>query len=281
MTTIVQITDTHITGLDPQGQPRLAYGKVDTYAALKRAVAHINASQDRFGGIDAVIATGDLVDLGSAEEYRSFREIVAPLAPPLLLLPGNHDDPSTLRAAFPEASYLPAKGPFLDYTVQIGAVQVIGLDTTVYGKSFGRLEPEQLDWLTASLEASKDRPSLVFLHHPPFDTGIAHMDAQRLRNGEALLERLAGFDQLRLVAAGHVHRTITATVSGIPCAIAPSTAHAVGLDLRPEGPSAFDLEPGGVLVHHWTGQAVTSHFSPTGPWDGPYPFYDGAGKLLT
>ena len=33
---------------------------------------------------------------------------------------------------------------------------------------------------------SSSRPSLLFLHHPPFGTGIEHMDVQNLRNAEAL-----------------------------------------------------------------------------------------------
>ena len=33
---------------------------------------------------------------------------------------------------------------------------------------------------------------MLFLHHPPFDTGIRHMDVQRLHNAEELLAVVSG-----------------------------------------------------------------------------------------
>lgn len=277
---IVQISDLHI-----KRDARLAYRRVDTAAALRRAVRQINALASVSGPIDAVFATGDLVDTGSVEEYAVFRALTGPLQAPLYLLPGNHDSREGMRAAFPEATYLPGDGP-LDYRVRLGPLSVLALDSTVPGKAHGAFDGARIDWLSGELDALHGRPVLLFTHHPPFDTGIAHMDVQRLRNAAPLLECLAGRTNVLLLGCGHVHRAITTTLAGLPVAIAPSPAHAVALDHRDTGPSAFCMEPGAFLLHIWQPHAgggpgwVQSQLCYVDAFDGPHPFHDDAGRLL-
>lgn len=276
MTTIIQLSDTHVTA-----PGRLAYGRVDTHAALRRAVAHINSVQGRIGRIDAVVVTGDLTDLGSDEEYRAFRALTGPLEPPMYVLPGNHDRRDALRRAFADAPYLPDGDGALDYAAAIGALRVIALDTTVPGAPHGWLEEAQLAWLDRRLAEASGAPTVVFAHHPPFDTGVVHMDRQRLLNAEALLSRLRAHGDVRLAAFGHVHRAISAVVDGVPCMIAASPAHAVRLDLRPEAPPHFDFEPGAVCAHVWRDGALISQHSYIDAYDGPYPFFGADDELLT
>jgi 3',5'-cyclic AMP phosphodiesterase CpdA len=90
---IAQISDLHI---QKGGKP--AYGRVDTVSMLKRAVAALNALDPQ---PDVVLATGDLVERGSTEEYGILRDILAPLKATLLVVPGNHDARATLAVAFP------------------------------------------------------------------------------------------------------------------------------------------------------------------------------------
>lgn len=271
MTTIVQITDTHATA-----GGRLAYGRIDVVAALRRAAAHIRALPERLGPIDAVIATGDLADSGRDDEYLVFREAMADLPAPLYVLPGNHDDRAALRRAFPEAAYLPAGDGPLDYAVEIGALLAVALDTTIPGETHGALTPAQLDWLEDALANRATQPTVVFLHHPPFQTGVALMDPLGLRNGAALLARLRAHPQVRLVASGHVHRMVSTVVDGVPCMIAPSPAHAVCLDTRPDAPPSVDAEPGAVVAHLWRAGALTSHVSYIDAFGGPYRIFGTA-----
>jgi 3',5'-cyclic-AMP phosphodiesterase len=72
---IAQITDLHVVG---NGQ--LCQGRVATNAQLQEAVAHINSLDPR---PDVVLATGDLTDHGTVEEYAVLRDILAALLPPL------------------------------------------------------------------------------------------------------------------------------------------------------------------------------------------------------
>lgn len=279
MTTIVQITDTHITA-----GGRLAYGKVDTHAALAQTVTHINALPQRIGPIDAVVVTGDLTDLASPEEYAAFRDLTRDLAPPMFVLPGNHDDRTEMRRAFPDAGYFSEGDEPLDYSIMIGDLHVVALDSTVPGKPHGELGTDQMRWLERTLDARPEDPAIVLLHHPPFETGIGHMDRQRLMNGAALIEVLSARPQVRLVSAGHVHRWISATIDRLACMIAPAPAHAVTLDTTPDGPSTFMREPGAVVVHRWhpMGAAgnLTSFLSFVGQHDGPHPFFGVEQKSL-
>ncbi|MGF1610081.1 MAG: phosphodiesterase [Kiloniellales bacterium] len=270
---IAQVTDTHI-----KADGKLAYQRVDTAAALRRCVAHLNALVPR---PDAALLTGDLVDLGRPAEYAVLREILAELAMPYYVIPGNHDDRENLRAAFADHDYLPREGEFLHYVIEDYPVRLIGLDTTVPGAPHGELCAERLSWLDARLAEDRTRQTVLFMHHPPFLTGIAHMDAQNCRNGTALGALVERHCQIAFVLCGHVHRTIQRSWHGTAAAIGPSPAHAVALDLRADGPSAFVLEPPSCLLLFQAGDGgLVAHVSLLGRFDGPYPFYDSAGRLI-
>ena len=71
MTTILQISDTHIL---PEGQ--LVSGRLDTAGALARLVDRISSIHDQIGSIDALLVSGDLSDDGSAESYARFRKLL-------------------------------------------------------------------------------------------------------------------------------------------------------------------------------------------------------------
>ena len=86
---------------------------------------------------DVVLATGDLVEGGKPEEYALLRLLLAPLAMPVHLIPGNHDARDALREAFADHAYLPPTG-FLHYTIETLPVRLIALDTLVPGKTTRR-----------------------------------------------------------------------------------------------------------------------------------------------
>jgi 3',5'-cyclic AMP phosphodiesterase CpdA len=261
---IAQITDMHL-----KGEGELLYGRIDTTAFLERAVAHVNALDPR---PDIVLATGDLVDNGSAEQYANLKRVLAPLRMPVFMIPGNHDARGAMRAAFPEHRYLPADG-FLQYTVEGLPVRLLALDTLVEGKGHGELCDERLDWLKARL-AESDRPTLLFMHHPPFACGIAYLDGARLNKGEQRLSELVrAHGNVERVICGHVHRPIQVRWAGTLASTAPSTAHQATLDLRPVDTLSMMMEPPGISLHLWReGTGLISHVSYVGNYDGPSPF---------
>jgi 3',5'-cyclic AMP phosphodiesterase CpdA len=249
---IGQITDTHVL---PEG--RKLGNLIDTNAQLEAAVCLLNRLSTP---PDAVLVTGDLTDDGECESYAVLRARLAALDSPFYLIPGNHDRRQALVDAFPDHAYLPRTG-FLQYAIEDHAVRLIALDTLVEGSEDGALCEERLAWLDAALAAEPDRPALVFMHHPPFESGIWWMDAMGLSGARGLRAVLGRHPQVRLVVCGHVHRPFHSALGSAPVAVAPSTAWQVHLDLVPESPPRAALEPAAAFLHVWNGDAFVTHTS--------------------
>jgi 3',5'-cyclic AMP phosphodiesterase CpdA len=261
---IAQITDLHIK--DSGG---LVYQRVDTAAFLRAAVAHILALEPR---PDIVVVTGDLTDSGRPEQYAELRQILAALPVPIFVLPGNHDEREALRAAFLPDGYLPRSG-FLQYAVEDYPLRLVALDTLRPGSDGGLLCDERLSWLDRTLAAAPDRPTVIIMHHPPFRTGITQSDTLSLEGADRLREIVGRHHQVERLLCGHVHRSIHVRFAGTIASIAPSTAHQVALDLRPDGPSVFVMEPPGYQLHLWDeATGLVSHTTVIGDYAGPFPY---------
>lgn len=249
---IAQITDLHV--VEPGA---LAMGKVDTNACLARCVARLNDFTPR---PDLVLATGDLINNGTAQQYAALRALLAPLELPVFLLPGNHDDRAALRAAFPDHRYLPRGDGFLQYVLEDWPVRIIALDTLVPGETGGALCQRRLAWLADRLGEAPDRPTLIALHHPPFDTGIGFMDRIGLDGREGLAHLLEFYPRVERVVCGHVHRPVQSRFGGTIASIAPSTAHQIPLALNETQPDAWLCEPPAFHLHLWRpGQGMITH----------------------
>jgi 3',5'-cyclic-AMP phosphodiesterase len=236
---IAQMSDPHLV----PGNVRL-FGRLDTAGYLERAVAHVNALAP-----DVVLITGDLTNDGDASVYAAFAAIVARMRAPFFVLAGNHDERELTRRRFAEDGYLPDSGP-LCYAIDRFAVRLIALDTLVEGEPWGRLGPEQLAWLDARLGEVPDWPTLVALHHPPFRTGIGHLDRSMLRDADALAVVIGRHGHVERVVCGHVHRAIQCRFAGTLAQSAPSCAHQTELVLG-EAPATWICEPPAVLLHWW------------------------------
>jgi 3',5'-cyclic AMP phosphodiesterase CpdA len=271
---IAQISDLHIKSLGA-----LAYGRVDTARALERCVATLNQFSPK---PDLVVISGDLADTPRGEEYEHLKRLLAPLQIAFVGIPGNHDQRDMMRAAFPQ-NYAFASGP-LNQRVEIGGLDLVLLDSSVSGKPHGELDPPTLQWLETTLASASDRPALLFLHHPPFQAGIWHMDRQNLQNAGELADVVKRHPRVQLIAAGHVHRATLAMFAGVPATICPAPNHAVDLDLAQLREPSFKVEPPAFHLHVWLpGEgfgSVVTHQVPIGDFDGPHPFFGPDGKLL-
>jgi 3',5'-cyclic-AMP phosphodiesterase len=272
---IAQISDLHIK---PPGT--LAYGRVDTAKALERCIAALN---DFRPAPDFVVISGDLADTPTSEEYDYLKRLLAPLKLPFAAIPGNHDSRELMREAFPRAGYAFASGP-LNQKLEVGGLDLLLLDSSVPGRPHGKLDAPTLKWLDGTLASSSDRPALLFLHHPPFLTGIWHMDRQNLGSAAELSSIVKRHPSVQLVAAGHVHRAVLTMFAGVTATICPAPNHAVDLDLAELRQPSFKIEQPAFHLHSWfPGEgfgSVVTHQVPIGNFDGPHPFFGADGKLL-
>jgi 3',5'-cyclic AMP phosphodiesterase CpdA len=192
---------------------------------------------------------------------------------PVYLMAGNHDDRDALRSAFADHGYLPRDGTFLQYVVDADPLRLIALDTVVPGKAGGLMCDDRIGWLAARLAEAPDRPTVIFMHHPPFKTGIEHMDRIGLDGAEKMGEIVRRHPRIEAVLCGHLHRPIQTRWCGTVASTAPSTAHQVTLDLRDGGPGTFTMEPPAFLIHAWRDDmGLVTHMSYVGDFAGPYPF---------
>jgi Icc protein len=263
MTTILQISDTHIV---PKGA--LVSGRLDTADALGRLVGRITGIRNQIGSIDALLVSGDLSDDGSAESYARFKTLIAPLDLPTYVIAGNHDAREPMRNAFPDV--LPKAGP-LNWTRQIGGIYIIGLDTLVEGHGCGTLAAESLSFLQVALSKVGNAPVLLALHHPPFACGIGFMDEIGLTNRHALRAVLGGHAGALRIVCGHIHNMIFSDVAGHVAISAPSPASTFAYDRRPSAPVGFMTHEDGCLLHRWDAGFQSIRIGPMAG-SGPFPF---------
>ncbi|HET9221504.1 MAG TPA: phosphodiesterase [Roseiflexaceae bacterium] len=239
---IAQISDPHITQIGGDSDRKYA-----TTNRLQRVVAHL---MHLSAPPDVVIITGDCVDNGGVDEYQRFRDLLRPLTMPVFVIPGNHDDRSLLREMFGPQGGAALPG-FVQYVVDDWPVRLIALDSHIPGQGAGRLCGERLGWLEQRLAEAPDRPTMIFLHHPPFRTGLPLLDQLGLDGADALGAIVARYPNVERILAGHVHATMQRRFHGTLAMTCPSTAFQLVFDFnRPEQFSVV-MEPPACLLHVW------------------------------
>jgi 3',5'-cyclic-AMP phosphodiesterase len=263
---IAQLTDLH---LRPPG--RAAYRVAETNMLTERALDKLRALRPQ---PDVAVITGDMTDCGLPEEYALLRTLLAALPIPVYMVPGNHDRRDNLRRAFSDWPTIVADPEFVQFVVDDFPVRLIGLDTVVEKSSAGALCKRRLAFLSDALDAAPDRPTIVFMHHPPFDCGIRHMDRIRLLEGSAELSAiLKRHRQILALWCGHNHRPIETVFGGVPASIIAGVAHQVAFHFHDDREGALVLEPPAFKLHHFSaGTGIVSHTVYVEDYPGPFPF---------
>lgn len=235
---LVHLSDTHLR----------AHGGVfdiDAAAHLRRILDQLEASGAR---PDAIVFTGDLVDLGEREAYAQLRAIVEPAAERLgarvVWVMGNHDDRDGFRRELLGAS---GTDP-VDAVYDIDGLRLIVLDTSVPGAHHGEVSQAQRDWLQLELSIPAPHGTILAMHHPPVPCVLDLATIVELRDQRALADVLRGTD-VRSILAGHVHFSTTATFAGIPVSVASSSCYTQDLAVVDGGMAPRDGAQAYNLVH--------------------------------
>jgi len=163
---------------------------------------------------DALVLGGDLVDDESAAGYARLNERLAQLDRPVLAMAGNHDDPVLMARLLTHAS--------VHRSIVVAGHRLYALDSHRHDSDAGRISPDAMAMLEHEL-ANEPLPALVFVHHPPLDTGSAWIDAIGLENADALMACLSSHHHVRAVICGHIHQSIETRLGVIDCWSTPST----------------------------------------------------------
>jgi Icc protein len=250
---IAQLTDIHI-GFDTAAPVEA------NLVRLEQTLVHLAALPNR---PDALLLTGDLTEAGTPESYATLVTALAETDIPVWPIPGNHDVREAMLAAFPQIA---APDGFIHYAVEGTDFRIVMIDTLEPGRHGGGFCEARAEWLSETLAARPDTPTLIAMHHPPFAAGIAWMDTDPTEPWVARFRRsVAGHPQVSAITAGHVHRANVARWADNICMICPSTSPAVALDLspisaeRPDDRALIANELPGYMLHHWDGSALVSH----------------------
>lgn len=233
-TLLVQISDLHIGG-DENG--------VDPVPHLEVVIEAIRSLPNQ---ADGVLVSGDLTHDGGPEEYRLVRKLLERLEAPLHVLPGNHDNRALLREVFG----LPGAGDApIDYTVDVGKMRLVLLDSNVPGQDPGGFDPAQLQWVDNELRKVSGKPTVLALHHTPMPTAVREWDGINLalEEREALAEVVARHPHLLAIVGGHLHRIAASTLAGCPVVSVPSTYLQARPDFMSEDVEFVD--PPGFAIH--------------------------------
>jgi 3',5'-cyclic AMP phosphodiesterase CpdA len=263
---ICQLTDLHVR---PRG---LAANRVsETNMLTERAFRVVAAFTPR---PDVVIITGDLTECGLETEYANLAAMLGrTLSMPVYVIPGNHDRRDNFRKTLAHLPGVTSDLHFVQYTVEDYPVRLVMLDTLVPGASHGELSGGQLEWLDQTLAAQPAKPTLIGMHHPPFVTGIPHMDKIALLKPDLFRAVIARHRQVERIVCGHHHRPIVGQCAHAIVSVSPSVAHQVELTFDPSDPGAFNFEPPAFQLHTWQeNNGFVSHTVYTENYQGPFPF---------
>ncbi len=263
---LIQITDLHVR---PHGMPVARVG--ETNMLVERGLRAVRAFPPR---ADALLISGDLTDNGLATEYEELAAMLRRTVDlPTYVIPGNHDRREELKRGMADWPGVADDPEFVQYTVDDLPVRLVMLDTVIPFSSAGELCEKRMRWLEAALAAEPGKPTMIAMHHPPFLTGIAHMDRIPLRNWREFQDLRSRHRQVIRGVCGHEHRPIITQVGPTIGCIAPSVAHQVELDLGPHQAPLWNLEPPAFLLHYWEeSTGLVTHMGYVENYPGPYPF---------
>ncbi|MEV5042210.1 phosphodiesterase [Microbacterium sp. LMI1x-1-1.1] len=249
---LLHLSDTHLRGPGPR-----LFESVDGEASLTAALDAIETS-----GIapDAVVFTGDLVDLGEAAAYDAIRALVEPFAERLdarlLWVMGNHDDRGAFREHLLDQTPADPTAPY-DRVDELDGLRIVTLDTSVPGHHHGELCDAQLAWLRGVLATPAPLGTVLAMHHPPVPSVLPLAASVELRDQNRLADVLRGTD-VRAIIAGHLHYSTFATFAGIPVSVASSTCYAQDLTVPVGGSRPQDGAQAYNLVHVYDDTVVHS-----------------------
>lgn len=207
---MLQITDTHLFACKHE-----TLLGVNTWASYSAVLDAIIAEQRYY---DVIVATGDLAQDHATQSYQHFAEGITRLSAPCVWLPGNHDFQPVMYDTLAKSGITDAKHTFLGEHWQI-----VLLDSQVFGVPHGRLSEYQLEWLDKTLAATRERYTLLLLHHHPVPSGCRWLDQHSLRNSHELDAILRHYPRAETVVCGHIHQALDLEWQGRRLLTTPST----------------------------------------------------------
>jgi len=202
---IIQITDLHI---GRKGEDTFGIDVRKNFLDILNVIKKLKPA--------LLILSGDLCyHEGDPEIYRWIKSHLDFQRLPYEVIGGNHDDSQTMAKVFERQRLL--VGDELYFKKIIGNYCCLFLDS-----SKGFLSEEQLKWLEHEMYYLK-KDVLIFMHHPPVDGGVPHMENNYALTGREVIQSiLSKFPENIPIFCGHYHVEKTIFVNNLLVHITPS-----------------------------------------------------------
>lgn len=242
---LAQLSDFHLSSGHPERTKRLA-----------RAIDHLLGLETR---PDAVVITGDVADKGEPSMYAEAAGELVRLPMPVFAVPGNRDWTEPFRENLtPWCGE--AENGFLNHVGEMGDLRLLGLDSRRPGSQQGQFSAQSRAWLEARLAEQPERPTAIFLHHPPFRTKLRNGSIGHQIEGVEMLEEVVRrHSSIVQILCGHLHRIYAVPVAGIIATSAPSLAYQ-GIVEHWHEKDDFDIRPA-VTLHYWQDGGLISRLA--------------------
>ncbi|AKU96208.1 metallophosphoesterase [Labilithrix luteola] len=233
MLRIAHLSDVHI--LDPHTRRSAARYRITARAVsmgrsvdprerarkLSRGLAAAKAS-----GAGHVVISGDLTELGDANEFEHFATLLDEARLPdgsVTLVPGNHDaytsaDGWKKAMAGPLKRWSSASAFLTGQVVERGDVVLMPIDTSCFqsiARSGGHLTSDAVDAVHSRLRdpAFTDKSIILVFHHPPFVTerNAVWQWIDGLRGYAHAVDLLGKHPRLQILH-GHLHKVVDSIV---------------------------------------------------------------------
>jgi 3',5'-cyclic-AMP phosphodiesterase len=222
---VAHISDTHI--MAPKEPNERSLERINFF---QRCVKDINSLRTI---PDVVIHTGDLTDNGLPQEYVIAKDILKGLNVPFFLTPGNRDGSISLMDSCTEDLNISKNHNSKVYAVNEFSIRLISIDTSSARGPKGDLSKKKLQTLKSLLNDYRDKPTLLFMHHPPFSISFgegSYFEYDQLNSLKEFNGLIQNYTQIIGLFCGHIHRTYNTTLGNIAASVMPSIA----LDLSQE-----------------------------------------------
>ncbi|AZV78691.1 phosphodiesterase [Parasedimentitalea marina] len=242
---IAQISDPHI--VEPGCK---ACDVAPTSERLAQLVTYLNKLDPL---PDVALVTGDITHDGTAAQAEQAKHLLDSLKMPYHVVPGNHDDRSTLGKIFLGQTCPSQNAEFLHYVIEDYDIRLIGLDSTNPGAPGGKICQTRAAWLEERLNEASEKPTILFMHHPPVKFGVLETDEDGFEGSDLLGELVERFPNIERVLCGHIHLTAHTQWRGTVVSTAPSAGGMrLALDLTLKKSSGFHLANPEFQLHYRT-----------------------------
>jgi len=262
---VVQISDLHIAA-----PGRKTLGQAPMAENLSLCIKRINRLIPR---VDLVIITGDITQDGTREEAEHAARLLAQLDAPFTLIPGNHDRRDVLWSVFGGTACPARESGFLSHVTELEGLRLIAMDSQREGAPGGEICATRADWLTARLKEAPDRPTAIFLHHPPTRMGVVESDVDGFVGAKRLGRIIGAHACIQGVFCGHIHLAAHTDWQGTTVSTAPSMGMQLVPDLSLQNPSRYELAVPGFQMLLWQpGGSLVTHTAYASVLEGPFDF---------